>query len=152
MKNYLGILLGLILSIGVHASEFSLGYDKSLLKNEEYKTAFLAYGLALVKWHNENPRILPPYKFDREHSARKSMILIWEELRNNKTVPDSSYLAELLQVCHDGFLKEYIWHFHRKEEWKEPKKLYLGGFKEYRMTKLTGHKPNPINLVSVTKA
>jgi hypothetical protein len=122
-------MFSICLSVNSHSAEFSLGYDKALFENEELRTAFMAYGLSLVKWNNQHPRSKPPYKYDREYSARKSMILIWEELRNNGKVPESLYLSKLLQVYTDGFLKEYVWYYHKVEKWKKPRKLKLDKFK-----------------------
>lgn len=151
MKYLLGIILSICLSFNTNSAEFALGYDQTLLENEELRTAFLAYGISLVNWNKENPRSKPPYKFDREYSARKSMIKIWEELRNNGKVPESLYLSDLLQVYKDGYLKEYVWYFHKKEKWKKPRKLKIDKFEIYRTKNMVNHIPNPINLVYVTK-
>jgi hypothetical protein len=155
-KNYLKILLTcliLFLCINTYANDWKLGYDQSLLSDEkkELSMAFLAYGMALINWHGEHPKSKFPFEFSMEYEARKAMLDIWLELKNKKELPESVYLTELSLVYSKGFLKEYLWHFHKNEKWIQPKKLKMKDFEIFMQEKLPLHIPNSINEITVSQ-
>ena len=129
------------------AADIGLVLGEDFEAEEEHQQAFLSYGLALIKWHQDNPRSKPPYKFDREYSAHETMIKIWIELREKGSVPDSAYMSEMRGVYEAGYLREYVWHFHRHEKWRKPRRLDMGEFGTYLEQHLPNHNAKDLSTV-----
>jgi len=110
-------------------------------------TAWTAYGLGLADWVNKN-RIADsapegPFipTFEAELHARQSQIQIWREL-NQKGKYSLPYMDVMLKVDAAGFLREYIWHFHRRPGWgSPPAELRMDVFSQWHAEHLRGHAP-----------
>lgn len=154
MKRLIFVFVAVAFSFSCSADDWALGYDQSLLspEKEEYRTAFLAYGMALIVWHRENPKSKKPFKFSREYEARESMIDIWLELKKKGEVPDSKYLSELGLVYESGYLKEYVWYYHKNKKWRKPRKLKLEEFMDFMVKNLPEHEPNEISEINVSNS
>jgi hypothetical protein len=109
--------------------------------------AWTAYGISLGDWVNRN-RIADsasegPFvpSFDAELHARQKQLVIWREL-NEKERYSLRYMDEMQQVESAGFLREYIWHFHRRPGWATPPAgLQMEAFSQWQANHLRGHTP-----------
>ena len=64
-------------------------------------------------------------------------------MKNGQEDPDLShpYLDAVLRVLDDGFLAEYVTHYHGKRHWTLPDGLRVDAFRDYRREHLQDHKP-----------
>jgi hypothetical protein len=109
--------------------------------------AWTAYGVSLGDWVNKN-RVADtapegPFvpTFEAELYARQAQLTIWRELNESKPQP-LSYMNEMQRVQAAGFLREYIWHYHRQRTWQaQPTELRMDAFLEWQASHLRGHTP-----------
>ena len=110
-------------------------------------TAWLAYALGLAAWAEQSgatdraPDGVFVPSFEGELEARRKQIQIWKEL-NEKERKTLAYMDQMLLVEAAGFLREYVWKFHRQSAWvAEPEGLRLTPFEEWSSKSLVGHLP-----------
>jgi len=107
--------------------------------NDSSGTGWLAYGLSLAAWDancEDNSNL-----YEREVYARESTAKVWEELRaNGDTVVDKE-LDELVLVEKSGYIREYVWNFLRKSDWKKPANLRINDFVVWKNKNIPNHSP-----------
>jgi len=105
---------------------------------------WLGYGTALAREAGRSLNALPlgAYRpsFDAEVAARQSMVKIWREL-NEKEPQRFAYMESLAAVEQAGFLREYVWHYHRLAEWPPVADLRNEAFAGWRAEQLRDHRP-----------
>jgi hypothetical protein len=80
--------------------------------------------------------------FEEEVRARKMAVNTFRELRRADGSLASAYFSDVDRVEAAGFLREYVWRYHRRESWdKVPLALDLSGFDEWRQVELARHVP-----------
>jgi hypothetical protein len=106
-----------------------------------------AYAVALAAWTSENadnsqiPEGVYRPSFPAELAARQRQLLIWQELTEKQPMTNA-YIDAVASASSAGFLREYVWHFHRSAEWGEPAaELQLAEFAKWRAVHLQGHEP-----------
>ena len=106
-----------------------------------------SYGVALAAWTSENldsskiPEGVFQPSFAAEVAARQSQLKIWAEMIE-KEPRTNTYIEAVALASSAGFLREYVWSFHRLSEWGTPPvDLRLPEFEEWRTAHLQGHKP-----------
>lgn len=80
------------------------------------------------------------HSWECELGAREILVETWLEQARLKDAQDA-YLDELARVSSAGFLEEYVWHYHARDEWRRPANLQLAAFDEWRRDRLAGHRP-----------
>ncbi|TQV67750.1 hypothetical protein FKG94_24785 [Exilibacterium tricleocarpae] len=91
------------------------------------------------------------HSFDCEFSARMTLIERWAELGSPATggdnllsgeFGDAAYLDTLSQIRRGGFLREYIWHYLHRRQWRAPPDLRAREFERWRLAELAAdHRP-----------
>ena len=117
------------------------------LATEVERVAWTAYGIALGDWVREN-RIADsapegPFipSFAAELHARKVQLQIWRDL-NEKGTYSLPYMDTMFKVEAAGFLPEYVWHYHQRNEWEKPDpNLRMEAFSSWRAEHLRDHHP-----------
>ena len=114
--------------------------------SEEAFAAWMFYGIALVKWIDDNlPKDLvryglPDHSMSQELYALGEMITIWKILKEESDSLSDPILDDLVLVLDAGFVREYIW------EWSEGVRateeadgLRLNEFSEWRAKHIPNH-------------
>ncbi len=83
----------------------------------------------------ENPARVSTY--DCELKARRHLLDAWREKREH----EDAYLDTLLAVSEAGFLDEYVVHYFGRDGWQVPADVDLEAFREWRRSRLGGHRP-----------
>ena len=125
----------------------SIAIEIGSFDDKDEFSAWVAYALGLADWATKSGAadrssdgILVP-TFDGELDARRMQLQIWSEMLEKQPIR-LKYMDELLLVQAAGFLREYIWKFHRQSSWKsEPTGLRLVDFEEWRSRELVNHEP-----------
>jgi hypothetical protein len=141
-------VLGLQIDARSETKKKSVGIEIGSFEDRNETTAWLAYALALSAWANKSGAaekspdgILVP-TFDGELEARLTQLQIWKEL-NEKEPMRLAYMDKLLEVQAAGFIREYVWKFHRRPSWgSEPEGLRTAEFEEWQSKALSGHQPH----------
>lgn len=120
--------------------------DRSLLGKEAVSAAWLAYGLKRALWREIFFKNFPNeknyrYTFQEELEARSSLVKVWIELCETDSTLKDKYLDELSLVYKKGFLKEYVFFYFNRPEWKVNKKLRRDDFMEWAKENIPEHKP-----------
>lgn len=137
-KNLIAVGLALVVSACVSQSpKQPIRPQVSLDSSVADHAAWAGYALALVAYGDGR------YSFESELKARDSMIQIWVELKEQgKARSNDAYMEDLIQVRGAGYLREYVWTFHRTPAWGEsPAGLKLDEFWHWRADHLRGHRP-----------
>jgi hypothetical protein len=114
--------------------------DRSVMSNQNTSTGWMAYGLSLKAWPVELDKNGKPNLYEREVFARSKTALIWQGLRDKKTVNPDEYLDALVAINDANFMAEYVWSFIYKASVVQPSSLKLGKFKQWMTANLPGHK------------
>ena len=108
---------------------------------------WMAYGLGLSDWINKNQlaNSAPdgPYvpSFEAEFHARQSQLRVWREL-SEKGTPSLPYMEGMLRVASAGYLREYVWQYHRQTIWGAPSAdLKMEAFAQWSAENLRDHVP-----------
>jgi len=80
------------------------------------------------------------HSFDCERGARETLVETWQEQRRLKGARDD-YLDTLAAVEAAGYLDEYIWHYHSRDDWRRPPGLEEAEFERWRRQQLADHRP-----------
>jgi len=114
--------------------------------NEDASAAWLAYILTRQQYIMENldkyievPGIISS-RFEEELDARSGMLSVWEEIKSNNKSLQNKYFDDLSKVKNKGFMKEYVWTFHNRDGWEEPKDLKLKQFEIWKKENIPEHK------------
>jgi hypothetical protein len=83
----------------------------------------------------ENPARVNTY--DCELRARRRLLDSWRENRERA----DPYLDTLLAVSQAGFLDEYVVYYFGRDSWQVPAEVDLDAFRDWRRSRLRGHKP-----------
>jgi hypothetical protein len=108
--------------------------------------SWLGYGLGLAAAARKSELDSLPLgayqpTFESELYARETQLKMWRELnRNHQQKQSSAYMDALASVADGGFLREYVWHHHRRPEWPEPAGLRNDEFAKWQSENLKGHK------------
>ena len=114
--------------------------DRSVMSNQNTSTGWMAYGLSLKAWPVELDQNGKPSLYKREVFARSKTALIWQELRESKTVNPDVYLDALVSINDANYMGEYVWLLIYKGFGEQPKSLDLNKFKEWMVINLPEHK------------
>jgi isocitrate dehydrogenase len=105
-----------------------------------------AFGISLANWVQENENIdtlsdgvFKP-SFQALYSAFNRQITIWNELSENDP-KKSIYMDDLVKVYNSGFMKEYIWTYHKDTDWKNVDELKMDEFEAWANQNISEHKP-----------
>ena len=79
--------------------------------------------------------------FDCEFRARRHLAISWDEKRQADPDLAHHYLDAVVQVLDEGFLAEYVVHYHGKRHWQVPEGLRIDEFARFRREHLRKHKP-----------
>jgi len=113
--------------------------DTSVMKDKNTSTGWLAYGLSLKAWDIELDKNGKPDLYKREVFARTKTALIWQELRESKTVNSDASLDALVTIHKAGFMSEYVWIYIFKELGIQPNNLNMKNFNEWQSVNLIEH-------------
>jgi hypothetical protein len=80
------------------------------------------------------------HSWDCELGARQTLVETWQEQRYRKDARDE-YLDTLAAVQEAGYLDEYVWHYHARNDWRRPPDLEQAAFERWRETRLDDHRP-----------
>lgn len=75
--------------------------------------------------------------YDCELTARQHLVDAWKEKREH----GDAYLDTLLAVSEAGFLEEYVAYYLRRGNWRVPAGNDMDGFRDWRRSRLKGHRP-----------
>jgi hypothetical protein len=114
--------------------------DRSVMSNQNTSTGWMAYGLSLKAWPVELDKSGKPSLYKREVFARSKTALIWQELREKKTVKPDTYLDALVLINDANYMAEYVWSYIYKDIGDQPSALELGKFKQWMTVNLPEHK------------
>lgn len=115
--------------------------SEELLADENALPAWLAYGMALITWHEDHRGDRTPDLYEREVFARGLMAYLWGSMKNDGSVKPDADLDALEKVSRNGFIREYTWVYLRGPDWQKPKDLKLKEFDAWRDIHLQGHVP-----------
>jgi hypothetical protein len=109
----LGLAVGLVSCAGTKPSPGESKKPAVLLDADVAgQTAWVAYAMALGAYEDGRD------SFETELKARDSMIQVWVELKQQgKESATDPYLEEMIGVRDAGYLREYVWTFHRRPVW-----------------------------------
>ena len=114
--------------------------DRSVMANQNTSTGWMAYGLSLKAWPVELDKNGKPSLYKREVFARSKTALIWQELREKKTVNPDADLDALVSINDANYMAEYVWSYIYKGVGDQPSGLELGKFKQWMTINLPEHK------------
>lgn len=149
---YLALCLSVSLAQGTAPSKYSVLIDESLQGEESdpnVGAAWLGYALSHANWIEDNYKdkdLAKDYKlsFDEEVFCRDNLAQIWSELKAKHPGIKDDYLDGLLKIRDAGFLKEYIWTFHKQKDWSEPEGLKQKDFNGWMEKNLPGFQPKTL--------
>ena len=108
-------------------------YDIVIDKNQSLGEAvvWMRYGLELAVYRDENNITVPSRtievfpSFSEELYCREKLVSSLSSLRSNSDKGPSldrimPYLDFLEKVQREGYMKEYVWMFHRRDDWMKP--------------------------------
>ncbi len=151
MRKFLAIFLAVLLgswsvqsalAAGQGPAKPSIQVDKFASKPQQI--AWLSYGLGLASFLQEHKLVdsLPAGvwepSFDAEVFARQKQVTIWSELLQKQKL-DYDFMEQMERVVNAGFLKEYVWHFYRKDRWTQPPALRLAEFNAWATANVPDH-------------
>jgi hypothetical protein len=129
-----------------YAGKRAVGIALGQSKGSPEDIIWVAYGLGLNTWI-ENKQLKPSlplgaYRptFDAELYAREQQLVVWRKLKE-KGLPPLPYMDAVLAVADAGFLREYVWQFHRRRDWREPPNLRSAEFLAWQASHLKDHAP-----------
>jgi hypothetical protein len=106
---------------------------------------FFIIGCASTKKEtNQNQIILDRSVMSNQNTSTGWMAsktaLIWQELREKKTVKPDTYLDALVLINDANYMAEYVWSYIYKDIGDQPSALELGKFKQWMTVNLPEHK------------
>lgn len=107
--------------------------------------AWLGYALARRIWIDSAYLEANPgetryrYSFPEEVYARRSMALIWDEIRREEDFEDA-YLLDLVRIVRAGFIREYCWVCLNDPSWRRPDALREQAFREWFAKSMPEHR------------
>lgn len=99
---------------------------------------WIAYGVWLGLHHSnlaqEQAAGLHVYvpTFDEDYSARTNQINAWNEIKAKDPTVTNAYMDQVEAINAAGFLREYVWEYYRRPEWRAPPDLALARFDDWR--------------------
>ena len=114
--------------------------DRSVMSNQNSSTGWMAYGLSLKAWLVELGKNGKPNLYKREVFARSKTALIWQELRENKTVTPDKDLDALVAINDANYMGEYVWIYIHKSLGMQPSGLKLDQFMQWMTANLLDYK------------
>ena len=75
--------------------------------------------------------------FDCELRARRRLLDSWQDKREH----GDPYLDALSAVSDAGFLDEYVVYYFGRDSWQVPADIEMDRFRDWRRTRLRGHRP-----------
>jgi len=78
--------------------------------------------------------------FEEKVSGLQEAIRFWKRDKAKKPGLSDAYLDDLEKVSDAGFLREYVWHYLRRDRWKMPPDLRLDEFEPWRNEHLKDHR------------
>jgi len=92
------------------------------------------------KYPDRKGEVIPSFK--EEVFARKKWYNTHlKPLRSRFKAEFGSYLDGLSKTLDNQFIREYVWTFHRREQWEKPDGLKLDEFEKFKKQELKNHKP-----------
>jgi len=104
--------------------DYELILDNSIIGDSKLTAAWLAYGGTRGFWYEEEFFQQYPnennyrYTFHEELEARRSLAQVWHELSQEDSSIQDKYLDELVVVCKNGYIKEYVLLYFKQTYWK----------------------------------
>ena len=151
-RAFLVSTLALAAAAGLRATaQESRGKPRLVIEryaDEAEQFAWTAYGVSLAATLGASGEIrgAPPGRhvpsFAAEVEAREKQAQIWREV-NEKQKVEYAYMDQMLKVSAAGFMRQYVWHFHRQPSWDgalAPPRL--DEFKAWASEQLQGHRPH----------
>lgn len=80
------------------------------------------------------------HSWDCELGAREILVETWHEQSRMKDARDA-YLDALAAVADAGYLDEYVWHYHARDDWRRPPDLEQAAFERWQRQRLADHRP-----------
>lgn len=124
--------------------------------NDTEMPVWIGYGTALANWANRhNVAATAPLGIwfptaEAEVHAREAQVKIWREIGAAKPLPALPYMEQMLKVVDAGYMREYVWAYHRRPSWGEvPAGLRQAAFALWAAEHLRGHVPQTQAMVSV---
>jgi hypothetical protein len=144
MRHLIIILISLCIlgcaSTQKNTNQNQIILDRSVMSNQNTSTGWMAYGLSLKAWPVELDQNGKPSLYKREVFARSKTALIWQELREKKTVTPDVNLDALVSINDANYMGEYVWVYIYKGVGVQPKGLGLSKFKKWMSINLPEHK------------
>jgi hypothetical protein len=160
-KIALLIILGaLLLAPSALAGNNQIGYALELDPTlpDYVNAAWLGYLMErqiYIREHSDQYKLAPGIvipTFDEEVDARRSLIQIWEELKEKDKSRKDKYLDDLVPVHKADFMREYVWTYLKQQSWtRQPKDLRLKEFSQWQQLHLQGHQPESHGNIRITK-
>ncbi len=115
----------------------------ALTNNDPVFQSWVAYSLmkstCQLKIGGDNPA--RANSFECEFTARRHLVIHWEEQEGVHRNITNGYLVDLSAVYQAGFLAEYTSHYFGQKDWELPDGLRVDEFRVWRRQNLRGHKP-----------
>jgi hypothetical protein len=116
----------------------AISVTEEAVRDNHAAAAWLGYGIALATFGDRRET---PNFFEREVYARSRAAKVWNEIRQKERVRPNKDLDALATVETNGFMREYVWHYLRRPDWKEPDNLRNQEFLDWKNQHLQSHTP-----------
>ena len=140
-----------------YAEGYSVAIGLTATEGDTAGMSALSFGLSLLHYFTQHEDLDSfqegTYSATSEalHAAFSSQTQIWRELRENGKSP-YDYLDQLALVDDQGYLREYVWYFHRNESWgPPPQTLDLKDFAAWSEKTIPEHEPRLEAQLLITK-
>jgi hypothetical protein len=122
----------------------SIVWDPATPENERRLWTVYLYTRAAQAARESDEHELAPGErqasFEEELRARRVALGAFREMTQADAGPASSYFEDLDRVESAGYLREYVWRYLRRADWREmPPDLRLAAFDEWRSQHLRDH-------------
>lgn len=119
----------------------TLYVDPVVLQDENARTGWMAFGMALVAWKPETGANGELDLLKREIYAREMTAKIWKDLKaKGKNHPDP-HLDVIEMVSDAGYTAEYVWVYVNRDDWPQTVVMDLTGFNRWSKAHLIDHVP-----------
>ena len=116
--------------------------DRGLADHPNAMVAWIAYVTKLALNHPQMEqerlaglRIYAP-TFAAEVAARENQVVVWDQVKAKQPGITDPYMADLEQINHAGFMREYVWEYYGQIGWKTPADLHLHKFDTWQAVNL----------------
>ena len=144
----------LLIGLSAHATApkgIEIEFDPGISDKISVQAAWLSYAAHLAKWAMapENAASVclsgKPLPFESELSARSYLVIAWTKMKVNDPKAVDGYLDSLAEVARAGYMAEYVWKYHFRQGWVEPKSLQQEEFAVWQSQHVPALRPTTLS-------